>query len=486
MVQYNAFNVDPLRYQQAAMGNVMGAIQHRDQRDQSAARNALYERGLDQGQERFEAQHGLNVRQHEDLQLHRGNVEAKQIEAAAEAKEAEKRNFKARTFSDAIRSGKPVETLTAYKNMFPDLLGDIDPSAFEFMLGGTEPGKIIDRSIPGHVFEISGTNEDIANFTTALATAMPKTKADLFQLAAQHQVGFNELQEKPEKPEEFQLDEAGKAEVKSQYKIIDRVRRSLLDGYERDADGEPLLDAAGNPVPLSPAKRVELTRDTAIRGEFASALAQGRAPRYAEAMFGSLKDNPVEFAKNVDRFFNEGFFNTDPKTWQQGREWRVSAVGAVIEQQEKAQKEADRLAARAEAKQQVDELAKQQRKNARRGGSTATSAATDDEFKPRLSPFGQKAADFASEGYGRSDTTPKDLAVDPEVLTGEGAMRLAKPSSDSKNPTFRINLDGVEQDIPLLVPTLTEKEKAHLRRKGQPTQAILEKAIKYAQEQSQR
>jgi hypothetical protein len=336
---------------------------------------------------------------------------------------------------------------------------------------------------------------------------MPKTKADLFQLAAQHRVGFNELQEKPEKPERFQLDEAGKAEVASQYKIIDRVRRSLLDGYERDADGEPLLDAAGNPVPLSPVKRVELTRDTAIRGEFASALAQGRAPRYAEAMFGSLKDNPVEFAKNVDRFFNEGFFNTDPKTWQQGREWRVSADAAVIEQQEKAQKVADRLAAQVEAKQQVAELAQQQRRNARRGGPTATSAATDDEFKPKLSPFGQKAADFASQGYGRSDTTPKDLTVDPEVLTGEGAMRLARPSSEKSYgnradgtpkgkgwlgeltlPDGRVateisvgvKIDGKETEIPLLVPGLTKKEIDHLLSGKDATDAIVEKAVEHA------
>ena len=477
MVQYNAFNVDPLRYQQAAMGNVMGAVEMRDRRDQSAARNALYERGLDQGQERFEAQHGLNVRQHEDLQLHRGNVEAKQIEAAAEAKEAEKRNFKARTFSDAIRSGKPVETLTAYKNMFPDLLGDIDPSAFEFMLGGTEPGKIIDRSIPGHVFEISGTNEDIANFTTALATAMPKTKADLIQLAAQHQVAFNELQDKPEKPERFQPNEAVKAEVSMLYRQVTDNDKILRDGYRPDEYGEP--------VPLSPEEKRHLTLDRGIRREVATALAEGRSPNFTKAMFGNMNHDPFNFGQRVTQYFEEGFFNT-PAAREQGLKWLYEAREKHEVQQQRAQDEAERAAAKAEAKQQVAELAKQQRKNARRGGSTATSAATDDEFKPKLSPFGQKAADFASQGYGRSDTTPKDLAVDPEVLTGEGAMRLAKPSSDSKNPTFRINLGGVEQDIPLLVPTLTEKEKAHLRRKGQPTQAILEKAIKYAQEQSQR
>ena len=75
--------------------------------------------------------------------------------------------------------------------------------------------------------------------------------------------------------------------------------------------------------------------------------------------------------------------------------------------------------------------------------------------------------------YGnRPDGTPKGRGFLGELRMPDGRVMTE----------FSVGVDWGEgeQEIPTLVPSLSPQEIEHLRRGGQPTDAIIDKAVKYA------
>jgi hypothetical protein len=78
-------------------------------------------------------------------------------------------------------------------------------------------------------------------------------------------------------------------------------------------------------------------------------------------------------------------------------------------------------------------------------------------------------------GYGnRPDGTPKGSGYFGELKMRDGSGSVATEL------TAGVNIDGKETDIPLLVPTLTEKEKNYLLEGNKPTREIIGKAVSHA------
>ena len=76
-------------------------------------------------------------------------------------------------------------------------------------------------------------------------------------------------------------------------------------------------------------------------------------------------------------------------------------------------------------------------------------------------------------GYGqRADGTHK----------GPGFMgELKRPDGNiSTELSIGVEFDGKQHEIPMLVPTLTKKEIDHLLEDGEPTEAIVDKAVAHA------
>lgn len=84
--------------------------------------------------------------------------------------------------------------------------------------------------------------------------------------------------------------------------------------------------------------------------------------------------------------------------------------------------------------------------------------------------YGNRGKDY---GYGtREDGTFK----------GPGFMgELKRPDGDvSTELSIGVEIGGKEVEIPMLVPTLTKKEVDHLLSDGEPTEAIIDKAVEHA------
>lgn len=73
----------------------------------------------------------------------------------------------------------------------------------------------------------------------------------------------------------------------------------------------------------------------------------------------------------------------------------------------------------------------------------------------------------------RADGTPKGMGY-------FGVLK--RPDGDiSTELSVGVNIDGKEMEIPLLVPGLSKKEIQHLLEDGEPTDAIVGKAVFHAQ-----
>lgn len=60
---------------------------------------------------------------------------------------------------------------------------------------------------------------------------------------------------------------------------------------------------------------------------------------------------------------------------------------------------------------------------------------------------------------------------------------LKRPDGDvSTELSVGVNFDGQEREVPLLVPTLSQAEIDHLLRDGQPTDAMVDKAVAHARQ----
>lgn len=83
----------------------------------------------------------------------------------------------------------------------------------------------------------------------------------------------------------------------------------------------------------------------------------------------------------------------------------------------------------------------------------------------------------APNNYGnRADGTPKGNGhLGPLTMT-DGSGRVITELS------VGVNIDGEEVEIPTVVPTLSPEEKAHLQAGGDPTDAIVKKAVDFAKE----
>ena len=78
------------------------------------------------------------------------------------------------------------------------------------------------------------------------------------------------------------------------------------------------------------------------------------------------------------------------------------------------------------------------------------------------------------EGYGtRPDGTQKGRGYLGEVPTPDGQAMTEY--------SIGIDFGQGEMDIPTLVPTLTPEERDYLARTGEPTDAIVNKAVEFAQ-----
>ena len=77
--------------------------------------------------------------------------------------------------------------------------------------------------------------------------------------------------------------------------------------------------------------------------------------------------------------------------------------------------------------------------------------------------------------YGsRPDGTPKGLGYFGEIA------RTDEPDYISTELSATVGIDGEERLIPIIVPTLTAEELAHLVDGGQPTVGIVRKAVEHA------
>lgn len=79
--------------------------------------------------------------------------------------------------------------------------------------------------------------------------------------------------------------------------------------------------------------------------------------------------------------------------------------------------------------------------------------------------------------YGtRADGTEKGLGFFGELQRPDGSV--------STELSIGVNLNGRETEIPLLVPTLTREELDYLLQGGEPTRALVDKAVQFAQERA--
>ena len=77
--------------------------------------------------------------------------------------------------------------------------------------------------------------------------------------------------------------------------------------------------------------------------------------------------------------------------------------------------------------------------------------------------------------YGnRADLTPKGLGYFGELYRPGGGL--------STELSIGVNMDGKEMEIPLLVPTLSNDEIKHLLGGGEPSLALVDKAVAHARQ----
>jgi hypothetical protein len=127
MVNYNAFNVDPNKYQQQAMGNFSNAMQIRNQNQQAADRNALYKQQQADLQEQRKAQNAFEAQRVGELQK-RTVLQQQQLEQ-------EKQQDQYRRWGKGIEIALQQKTTdganAALKNIAP-VLGLEDVESFSF------------------------------------------------------------------------------------------------------------------------------------------------------------------------------------------------------------------------------------------------------------------------------------------------------------------------------------------------------------------
>lgn len=97
-----------------------------------------------------------------------------------------------------------------------------------------------------------------------------------------------------------------------------------------------------------------------------------------------------------------------------------------------------------------------------------------------LAQFNDASLQMASShdsqnSYGlRADGTEKGTGYFGELPMQDGSGKVATEIS------IGVNIDGRDVEIPTLVPTLSEEEKSYLLNGGEPTEAIVTKAVEYA------
>jgi hypothetical protein len=85
----------------------------------------------------------------------------------------------------------------------------------------------------------------------------------------------------------------------------------------------------------------------------------------------------------------------------------------------------------------------------------------------------EKAVEFAKKDFGtRQDGSKKGKGFLGELKRPDGKV--------STELSIGVNFDGKEQDIPMLVPTLTKQEIDYLLNDGKPTDAVVKKAVEHA------
>lgn len=137
--------------------------------------------------------------------------------------------------------------------------------------------------------------------------------------------------------------------------------------------------------------------------------------------------------------------------------------------------------------------------------SSAMSAAGNILAKPnfvamdRTGPYNSRGEMISSqlETYPASQVaqTPSSVAI-PEAMTGNYGFRVdgtpkgsgyfgplkSHGGAISTEISIGVDVDGVEMEIPTMVPTLTKMELEHLLSGGRPTDQIVEKALEFARQ----
>ena len=180
-VNYNAFNVDPLPYQQAAMGNFRNAMALRDQRNQDAEMNAMRAQQQQDLQGQRQAQNAFNDRQQVDLQGQRQAQNAlgqQQVAETAKRTEVMKQNAKMSSIGTALKLGWEAGGGEASRKVFSgtmaaagygDEFGPDSPWVPKFEkdgIGELPIGKG-PNGLPEGILTIDGTDKEREAFTDA-------------------------------------------------------------------------------------------------------------------------------------------------------------------------------------------------------------------------------------------------------------------------------------------------------------------------------
>jgi hypothetical protein len=430
MVNYNAFNVDPNKYQQQAMGNFSNAMQIRNQNQQAADRNALYKQQQADLQAQRQAANALEQQRVNELQK-RTVIDQQQADQQGQYNQI-------RGFATALNMAQYGETPEEQQKIMINTLKATGVNVEEgspFLPSFPRPGHVVvpvgegSDGNPLGTWDLEGTQKSIGavldtikeNPSIMQDEVAFASMTNKFGVKAEAKKGWSE-KPKIEKPSVAEL------------KFAKEQEDEFIDSYIENA-----LFTDENFAPLVK----DVVKKDGVYGT------------YVENNMGETKFVPttgrvrkqIIYLKNRAKQINNKAKRENIPREQAAYDYEVSLAKAEEKRRKEQEKERRDLARAADAN--TTKIQKQ---------------------KP-----GKSEKKYADNKYGeRIDGTKKSSGFLGELKMKDGSGKIATELS------VGVKINGEETEIPTLVPTLTQAEVSYLLRGGEPTQAIVDKAAAHA------
>jgi len=239
MVNYNAFNVDPLPYQRAAMGNFRNAMDMRNQQAQQQKTNAFNQQQQSDLLAQQQAENAME-QQRIGVQQERNNLMGDRTDVMQQRADVESKQFKAQAATDSFnlavsQSSNPEQATQMYRDDYFRRTGE-EPEG-NFAITEVGPYTTTEMDTPNGRISMRLRSHKSADFMEAIKQAGENPQA-IQQIISDFGVEVKPARvEKPTKPEK---DVYAEARYKDISKAMSDIDKTLRAGTTTDESGVPV------------------------------------------------------------------------------------------------------------------------------------------------------------------------------------------------------------------------------------------------------